>query len=330
LFAAILGLVKAAMMERGVLFGFLYNIDPGHYPPGSCLQRDYNLFSLTLLIAGLGIAIWHFQNNRSLRDTAICFSALALIFTAGILGGSRRFLLCSPAIPFLWTAIGVFVIPKSQIIKKVIVPAIGGAIIVYMLIWIIQSPIPFQNYKLFYFDNIVAKKLLGGKSLTDDPLRTMGVDANEVKIMDANPELILSTLNQQKAYGFDTRIIRWQLAINLLAEGAWFYGIGFSYHNTFSRRFVDGAFIDYPHFPILSEWLIGGVVGSMAAAAVYLLLVRAIWRSGREGLFSGSSAIALLVFPYSLLSGDTIFSIPQFLIACLLVQSHHFKTRVDL
>ena len=336
LFVAAFGLVKAAMMERGILFKFLYDFDPGHYPPGSCLQRDYNLFSLTLLITGLGIAIWHFQNKRSFRDTVMCSSALALIFTAGIFAGSRRFLLCSISIPIMWTAIGVFVIPKSQVFKKVILPVIGGAITVCLLVWIIQSSVSFQNYKFFYFVDltdkmpaIIERKNLNGKPITKHSLRTMDVDANEVIIMDASPEIILSTLKQQKAYGFDTRINRWKLAIKLLAEGAWFHGIGFSYHNTFSQRFVDGAFKDYPHFPILSEWLIGGVVGIIAASAVYLIFFQAIWRSGREGLFFGSSAIALSVFPYSLLSGDTIFSIPQFLIVSLLVQSHHFKTKAN-
>ena len=38
--------------------------------------------------------------------------------------------------------------------------------------------------------------------------------------------------------------------------------------------------------------------------------------------YAGSSVIALAVVPYSLLSGDTLFSIPQFIIVCLLAQVH--------
>jgi len=36
---------------------------------------------------------------------------------------------------------------------------------------------------------------------------------------------------------------------------------------------------------------------------------------------SRSSAVKIAVLPYFLLSGDTLFSIPQFIIACLLAQS---------
>ena len=80
--------------------------------------------------------------------------------------------------------------------------------------------------------------------------------------------------------------------------------------------------LDYPHFPILSEWLVGGLAGAVVAVAIYFFLFRSIWRSGRAGWTSGSNAIALAVVPYSLLSGDTLFSIPQFIIVCLLAQIH--------
>ena len=38
--------------------------------------------------------------------------------------------------------------------------------------------------------------------------------------------------------------------------------------------------------------------------------------------YAGFSAMALAVVPYSLLSRDTLFSIPQFIIVCLLAQVH--------
>ena len=314
LFAATLGLVKAALVERGILLSFLYSIDPGLYPPGSCWQRDYNLFGLSLLVAGVGLVARQFKTNNCNRDIVIYSIGLVLILAAGICAGSRRFLIFSVVIPISWLTIGAFSIPRPQIAKKLLLPMAGVACAVGMIFWIIQSSTPFEYYKIFSISDL-------GRSIFET-LETKGKesDRSAVTVMETNPKLILGTMNQEHAYGFDTRLGRWKLGTDLLIEKAWLIGMGFSYHEAFAYRFVEEDNLDYPHFPILSEWLIGGIVGGIAAIAVYFLLFQSVWNAGRGGWISGSSAIVIAVVPYSLLSGDTLFSIPQFLIVCLLAQ----------
>jgi hypothetical protein len=208
-------------------------------------------------------------------------------------------------IPILWVTLCVRVVPLRNFFRDVLLPIAGMACIVGLIFFIVRNPVPVKNATVVYY-NKPSMEIVDFKIRKTDP-------DTLVKVM--------GTVQENYIYGFDTRIPKWRLGLDLLSDGNWIRGIGFDYHTAFSCRFVDCQYMDYPHFPIMSEVLIGGFGGGLVSIAVYGMFFLSIWRSGRKGLLSGSSVIALAVFPYSILSGDTIFSVPQFIIICLLVES---------
>lgn len=322
LVTAVIGLVKAALLERGILVGFVHSLYPDQYPTGSSLRGDINLFGLSMLVAGLGLVVNRFDRNGFPKRTVFRIFALALIVSAGMLTESRRFMILSILIPAMWLALSFMLTPKRPFVLKVLLPLAGLACLIGVLFWIIQSPAPFQKVTVMQFsdtpqDGAAGKKEAASASSENNPV------THDITVRKTNPATIyrlLGTMGADQAYGFESRAEKWQLGLSLLEERVWLGGIGFAYHQTFSCRFTACGHLDYPHFPILSEWLVGGIAGAVVAVAIYVLLFRSIWRSGWDGWKSGSSAIALAVVPYSLLSGDTLFSIPQFIIVCLLAQ----------
>ena len=301
---AVLGVVKAALLERGIIMGFLFDLYHGQYPSGSSLRADYNLFGLSMLIAGLGIVIKRFQGEHGPCRNAWQLFVLAVLISAGMLTASRRFLVFLTLIPILWLTVGMLLVPLRELPRKVLLPIAGTACIVGLILFIVKNPTPVQDARVY----------------------SVGTPSKEISdfiIRKTDPDLLVRVVNQFQAnyiYGFDTRLPKWRFGVDLLANGNWIRGTGFAYHVAFSCYFAGCSFLDYPHFPIMSEVLIGGVWGGCASIAVYLLLFFSIWRTGWKGLISGSSAIVLAVIPFSMVSGDTLFSVPQFIIICLLVQ----------
>ena len=369
---AVIGLIKAALLEGGYQLGFLLALYPDQYPPGTSLRGDYNLFSLSMLIGGLGLVRRIVNEDARSRNLALGYFTLALVLTAGILAGSRRFLLVSLLIPAMWFTAGILVFSKRRLVKKVLLPMAVVACAVGLLAgnWLVNVPAPLHKYEVLYLfpasaENAVQKRpsekmspaaeeraatpegiskdqdkqIVGRTDLSSEreaaAKQTLRTEQRRVEkgvepvaeaektgtVMPVHPAEMLGTLQRDQAYGLDSRVDRWQVALDLLAHGAWLGGMGFAYHEVFSCRFAACSFLDYPHFPILSERLISGIAGTVVAVAIYFLLFRSIWRSGRVGWTSGSSAIALAVVPYALLSGDTLFSMPQFIMVCLLAQS---------
>ncbi|NPV05203.1 MAG: hypothetical protein HPY67_10780 [Syntrophaceae bacterium] len=320
---AVVGLVKAALLERGILVGFVYALYPEQYPTGSSLRGDINLFGLSMLVAGLGLVANSFDRNGSPKRTVFRILALALIVSAGLLTESRRFLILSLLIPTLWLALTFMLVPRRRFVVKVLLPVAGLLCAIGALFWIIQSPAPFQKVTVMHFPGIpqdgAAGKMEAASAPPEENPARPGITVRQTD--PATIYRLLGTMAANQAYGFESRAEKWRLGASLLEERAWLGGIGFAYHRTFSCRFAACGSLDYPHFPILSEWLVSGIAGAVAAVAIYVLLFRSIWRSGWDGWKSGSSALAVAVLPYSLLSGDTLFSIPQFIIICLLAQS---------
>lgn len=319
-------LFKAALLERGIMLEFLIYPDRLLYPAGSSLQGDYNLFGLTLLVAAFALVALMVRENRSRRVVAfICF-ALAVVYTACLLAGSRRVLLLSAFVPVLWVVLRLTDFKRGRLLHDLVVPVCATATCVTVLFWVVsskdQSGIPQPTTPRSF-----ASLFSGGTKEAPAPQTEQASPAGglanrpNIEVMDANPALLLGTIEHKKSYGLDTRIERWKFATSLIADRGWFLGGGFAYHTQFSCRFVECAFVDYPHLPILSEWIVGGVLGALLATAMYALLLRAMWQAGSGGWRSGATAVGLSVIPFSMISGDTVFSMPQFLIACLLLQS---------
>jgi hypothetical protein len=321
--AAAMGLIKAALLQRGILLGALVSLYPDAYPPGSSLRADTSLFGLSLVVAGLGLAAESLERRESRFRPFYRVVALTLIVACGMLTESRRFLVLSFLIPAVWVVRRLAVTPRPDLRRSVLFPVIGLACAIGALYWVVHSPVPVETAKVYHFPGTPQ----GGEERSRDPSLTSGEnkpDSPDLIVRKTDPAMllrVLGTMGANQTYGFESRKEKWVLGVSLLEDRAYVSGIGFSYHEIFSCRFTGCTFLDYPHFPILSEWLVSGIAGVLTALAVYLLLLQSLWRSGRQGWLSGSSVIALAVLPYSLLSGDTLFSIPQFIVVCLLTQS---------
>lgn len=295
-------------------------------PPGSSLRGDTSLFGLSMLVAGLEVVVNSLE-KKTTRFRIFCqVIALALIMACGMVTESRRFLVLSVLIPSVWLIRRLTATPGSDLKKSALLPIVGLVCAIGILFWAIYSPVPVETGKVLHIPGTSQ----GSVAVKSDTSST----AQENKPADPNLTVrktdlgmifrLFGTLGANQSYGLESRIEKWQLGMNLLTNHTWLLGMGFSYHEIYSCRFVDCSFIDYPHFPILSEWLVSGIAGAFVAVAIYFIyffLFQSIWRSRREGWTSGSSAMVLAVLPYSLISGDTLFSIPQFIMVCLLAQS---------
>jgi hypothetical protein len=285
--------------------GFLYERYHDLYPSGSSLKDDYNAFSLSLLIASMGLVMYALKDDRSHTRILYNILGLAVLVSAGMLTPSRRFAIASILIPGLWLTVGAVTIPKPEWFRRILLPIAGVVWAVLLIHMAIESPKQIQHYQVVHVGRI-------SKADSADKI----VDVGHAK------DRLFETFNKEHSYGFESRTDRFLFGTNLLlVERAWLRGIGFSYHEAFSCRFGACAYLDYPHFPLLSEWLIGGVIAALAAMAIYVLLFQILWRIGWHGWMSGITPTALVVLFYSILSGDTLFSVPQFIMVCLLAQS---------
>jgi len=299
------GLFKAALFERGCLLGFIFERYGNLYPSGSSLKDDYNIYSLSLAVAGVGMVVNTLKGHGSAARIAFTVVGLAVVISAGVLTPSRRFPIAALFIPGLWLSAGVFLFPRSEWSRRIFIPIAVTACAVLFLCTAIRSSLPVSHYQVFS---------LAGSSpspvVSQDRIYNVGTATGR----------LLETVRKEHSYGFASRTDRFVLAKDILVDRAWLAGIGFAYHEPFSRRFTAGSSMDYPHFPLLSEWLIGGVIGALTALTIYLSLSHTLWCLGLRGWMSGMTPIAFVVLFYSLLSGDTLFSAPQFIIACLLAQ----------
>jgi len=305
----ILGLVKAGLFERGYLLGFIYERYHDLYPSGSSLKDDYNAFSLSLLIASMGLVMNALKDVRSHSKILYNILGLAVLISAGMLTPSRRFAIASILIPVLWLTVGAVTIPKPEWFRRILLPIAGVVWAVLLIHTAIESPNQIgpeqiRDYQVIRSGNI-------SKAESEDRFVNVGPAADR----------LFETFNKEHSYGFASRIDRLLFGKDLLVERAWLTGIGFSYHWEYSCRFGACTYMDYPHFPLLSEWLSGGIIAALVTMAIYFLLYRSLWRLGWHGWMTSITPMALIVLFYSLLSGDTLFSVPQFIIACLLVQS---------
>lgn len=281
---AVLGLVKMAMLDRGYLFGPLVDAmtDSGScstYPWGtSPLCLDYNILGLLWLLAIIGA-----MKSR-------WWLVAATVVAGGMLLGSRRFILLAPFLPVVW-----IVLERKKALLKV---AAVAAIALLLSIAVADS----EQYRKYQSGELrwTIVELTGVRP----PAELQGPSRTYAGVM-------LGTISADSEYGLDARIDRWKTG----AQGMKIAGSGFEYHTEFSCKFSNCRDFDYPHMPIMSEWLIGGLVAGLAAIGFYIGLLWAAWR--RRAIIP--AAALLVTMPYSMISGDTLFSLPQMMSVAMVV-----------
>jgi hypothetical protein len=266
---AVLGLVKMAMLDRGYLFKPLLD-SCSSYPAGTSFCVDYNILGLLWLLAIIGAmkSRWWF--------------VAALLVAAGMLVGSRRFILLAPFLPIAWVLLER---------KKALLKVAGVAVAAFVLTLAVTDSDQYMKHQ---------KGVLPWSVVDWTGVRPIG-DMQGPNRTYAG--VMLGTMGADSGYGAGARIDRWKLGVENLNIA----GSGFDYHTEFSCKFVECQYLDHPHMPVVSEWLIGGVLAGLAAVGFYAGLLWAAWKR-REVI----PATALLVtMPFALISGDTVFSLPQ-------------------
>lgn len=325
---ALAGLVKYALQLHGILFGSLINSCFGRYPQGTTFCGDYNLFGLYLGGAAIGVSTFMLQSKGKARWTILFILgvSLSIILAAGLFAGSRRFAALAFLVAVYWGANLVF--SPARTIRAGIIPLL---LTITLSLYLAAPRDKIADENAVTVEQIVAPWIGALQPLSPQEIvktRTSTNEAGNSKVLaarDISPAALASTFDDN--YGFGSRIEKLKLGWRMVQEKGYLLGSGFRYHEIFSCKFVACEFIDYPHAPILSAWVAFGVVGLILALAFYGVTGVNILLAGKVGILSGASLMAVAVMPFSLLSGDTIFSLPHTLIGALLVANEASRAR---
>jgi hypothetical protein len=264
------------------------------YPWGTSLVSDYNFYALTILVAILsGLYLCECRG----AGTQILFAlTVAGLIIVGFLAGSRRFWVIAPL--FILAQLGWMVLR-------------GGArrylpLLSVFLILLLSTPIGIA----------------------------VALDQGIVDLITTgwNLQYRLGTLlDSAAAFGLrDSRFELWYAAADRLTGMTPWVGGGFDYMRWFSCEFGDCGGKGYPHMPILSAYLFGGVLAGGAAVALYLYMTIAGIR-----LMSHRGAAAWLIFPmmaaflFAAVSANGPFSIRAHVVLGALCVGFSYADRVD-
>lgn len=277
---ATFGLAKYWLMQFNYSIKIL-NDEFFTYPWGTSLQADYNFYALSLFISGL-LAIGQWSNSYGMRKSFMWSFFAAVIFNAGFLTGSRRFLLLAP----ICLLILLLIVYKknSKISKKI------------------------RWKQLFVGFSLATLLIHGGLHFTES-------DCSEPNLTcwGANKELELRVQTLVVDSFMKSRIDRWLYTFEIIEPPKLLFGSGFSYREKFGCKFNDCKIDDYPHSPILSALLYGGLIGffSVLACFIYALVTsyQILTRhSSHADLALGLIATTVFVS----ISGDSLLSMPVF------------------
>ncbi len=131
--------------------------------------------------------------------------------------------------------------------------------------------------------------------------------------------LLVKTVNSSTAFGLNSRLVRWKYAVELIRKNSLFWGSGNKYQSKFSCKFSECKIIDYPHMTILSAILFGGIGFGILLSFFYIFLIYMVMKMREFGTMSGITILVFIALSYSLISGDTLISIPQVIAIATLV-----------
>jgi len=289
LVTAILGLLKAALLDRGYLLGFILD-GCSNYPAGSALCVNYNNLGFMWLVAALGCIRTRF------------WWVIPILIAAGALSSSRRFVILAMFLPFLWVALqGWYAAAK----------AILSVFLSIFLVNIASDPDSFEKYRFGSEPyKVVSLTGLGAilfpidRATPESKLSTMLIPINR-----ATPDAMLGTM-ADGTIGTASRLEFWTLGASMIS----WIPHGWSYHEVFACRFSACTEFHYPHMTIISEGLIGGALFALVAIGFFA------WPFLQILLDRQLFPVFLFFFavPYALISGDTVLSLPA-CISCMLV-----------
>lgn len=263
---------------------------PQKYPWGTSLVGDYNFFALTLLFGALA-TLHKWATAENFRHSLGWSAVLGVILFSGTHAGSRRFWIIAPiaiatGIALIWLRHRQSV-AFGRLFPRLVLGIACSWAILQTGVWILTMP---------------------------DPPSTGLMESR-----------VHSLADHAESYGLSARLERWRYALSLIDLRTFFEGAGFSYRSALGCHFIDCTVEDYPHLPLLSALLYGGIGAALATLACIAVASLKAWRAlnqdSRPDL--GISMIVCLIFIS--ISGDTLLSVPAFL-ATLLTLSFTSRT----
>lgn len=178
-------------------------------------------------------------------------------------------------------------------------------------------PIPNSESNQPKYDNSQAE--IGSTVIRDNANLNARPDPQPLPPTGTSPAHILGTISPNSFFGLISRLGRWSQAIDL-SQANNYLPMGFAYHAQYSCSSANVCdHIDYPHSPILSALLIGSLPLAALTISLYLLVAWRIFTSSTNEWLNGIPAAALVSIPYSFISGDTIVSLPHFIIISIIL-----------
>jgi hypothetical protein len=301
---SLLCLYKFYQLINGVKIERFVDEASGIYRWGTSLQYDYNMTALGLMV-GFFSALYLFFHKKSFIQKTIFLSVSLVILVAALLTGSRRMY-----VAFALIILGFFVVLSIKVVKitkRIFIKQkfsrsqiIGGFCMLFFMLFLIMGigrtvKTYTLNRETLHQVEIIIERL--------DTLATFG-------------ETLVSSRG-----GHTERAIE---LINSFSLPNVFLGNGFNYLEQFAS--VQDQDEDYPHNPIISAMLYGGVI---SAIVLILFFARASWlyirHIDQEKYFFILFIISVL---FSIISSNSIFSNRFFLV--LLIFPFLFRNMHDV
>lgn len=282
---AIFGLAKYNMSLSGFRLDFLIS-DSQRYPWGTSLVGDYNFYALTLLIGGFTV-IKYWSGSASSLSAVLYGCIFSIIYYAAWFAGSRRFWVASPVL------FGLYFYHIDGIRRALNLKLKWREFIVGMILAL--SLISILNYiaKLTYIDSINGYEFVGSVAAID----TRAADF----------------VQSRGLSGVPSRTYRWAHAFEIGGIKSELFGGGFGYRKDYGCLFNKCKVDDYPHAPILSAFLYGGIIAAFLTAALFFYALFISYQLIKSRSIFADLAFGLVaVVIFSSVSGDTLFSLPVF------------------
>lgn len=212
----------------------------------------------------------------------VLFAALcSVVITAGIYSGSRRFIILVPLLLLTTLIIRGFIFRGEESPLRWASLA-TGSLIALVLVFLF----------FVHFNGAYDRHL-------------------EVQVM------TLGALD----HGMSSRLERWSYALELIANIDIWQINDFQYRKDYGCKFVNCIDDDYPHAPILSSVLYGGIYGLLSTLLFYLYLTYLAFKLVRLREYALEVALALVaVALYTAISGDTLFSVPALIVIMIVAR----------
>ena len=316
---ALIGIFKFFSMLKGIEFSF-FKIEDG-YPWGSALISDCNYYALGGVIGFCACIFLLYKKDTLLnRYWYILFSSIIMLNV--LLAGSRRGIVVLAVLCGLIIIIYIvkwllrwFKVSKIRVIFFVSILLIFGVLvsqirlkhISYMLKPMIVMAD--MDYKLFKEDvTIISYRymtIIYPELNINNYYESLWEEPSSIKLDK------LKAINQK---GMSSRILRWKYAIELYREyplGSKLIGSGFDYIDDYSKEFGRWHHKpDYPHNPFLSALLYSGIIGLLAYVLFMTQVSYSLLKNYKEYYFY--LVLFLLIATFSMISGNTFFSVKIF------------------